>query len=286
VAVEICAGLTGHSLALLSDAAHNSTDVIAILLTWGAMRLTLRASNARNTFGYHRAGILVAVINSATLILISLGIFYEAYQRLLAPLEIRSGIMVGVGLIALLVNAGTALLLRPGSEHDLNLRSAFLHLMGDTLSSLGTVVAGVIIFFTGWIWLDPAVSILIGLLILLSAWVILREAIDILLEATPRDINTVDVVRDMKDVPGVLGVHDLHIWSLSRGLRTMSAHIVTEDIPISAAAEIQLRIHEVLAQGYNISHATLQLECISCSPEQLFCEIGEKGRSPTQKTIS
>jgi cobalt-zinc-cadmium efflux system protein len=286
IAVEVLAGLASHSLALLSDAAHNTTDLIAIILTWWALRLTLRTSNARNTFGFHRAGILVAVLNSATLVLIALGIFYEAYQRLMTPPSVKSGIVVVVGLIALVVNAGTALLLRPGSEYDLNLRSAFLHLMGDAVSSLGTVVAGVIILFTGWNWLDPAVSILIGLLILWSAWGILREAVDILLEATPRDINLSVVVRDMMGVPGVLGVHDLHVWSLSRGLRTMSAHIVTDDIPISAAAQIQMGINDVLVHEHNIAHATLQLECVSCSPEKLFCDIGLSGRAQSSKSIT
>jgi cobalt-zinc-cadmium efflux system protein len=279
VAVEVIAGLAGHSLALLSDAAHNVTDAIALLLTWLAMRLALRASNDRNTFGYHRAGILVAAVNAATLGLIALGIFYEAYQRLMAPPQIKPGIVVVVGLIALLVNTVTARLLRPGSDNDLNLRSAFMHLMGDALSSLGTVVAGVLIFFTGWDGLDPLVSILIGGLILWNAWIVLREAIDILLEATPRDIDANAVVDDMMRVPGVLGVHDLHIWSLSRGLRSMSAHVVMNDIPISEATQIQTRINQLLANDYQISHATLQVECITCSPNRLYCEIGEPSRA-------
>lgn len=274
VAVEVVAGLAANSLALLSDAAHNVTDVIALLLTWLAMRVALRASNERNTFGYHRAGILVAALNAATLGLIALGIFYEAYQRLIAPPQVKPGIVVVVGLIALLVNTVTALLLRPGSENDLNLRSAFVHLMGDALASLGTVVAGVLIFFTGWNRLDPLISILIGGLILWNAWVVLREAIDILLEATPRDIDVNAVVHDMMGVPGVLGVHDLHIWSLSQGLRSMSAHVVMNDIPISAAAQIQMAISEVLTHDYKIAHATLQIECAACSAGRLYCEIG------------
>jgi cobalt-zinc-cadmium efflux system protein len=281
IAVEVIAGIAGHSLALLSDAAHNVTDVIALLLTWFALRLALRGPNEHNTFGYHRAGILVAALNASTLALIALGIFYEAYRRLIVPPGVSPAIVIVVGLVALAVNGATALLLRPGSSNDLNLRSAFIHLLGDAFSSFGTVVAGIIILFTGWDRLDPLISILIGGLILWNAWAVLREAVDILLEATPRDINASAVVRDMLGVPGVRGVHDLHIWSLSRGLRSMSAHIVTDDIPVSATADIQSRLSTVLARDFRIAHATLQVECAGCASDSLYCEIGE-GASATQ----
>lgn len=275
VVVEVVAGLAANSLALLTDAGHNLTDVLTLALTWFALRLTLRPSNARKTYGYHRAGILVALFNAATLALIALGIFYEAWQRFLAPPEVQAGILAAVGAVALLVNLVTALLIRGSSRGDLNVRSAFVHLMGDVLSALGAVIAGVIIYFTGLNWLDPLVSVLIGLLILWNAWGILRETIDILLESSPRDVDMNAMLRDVMHVEGVLGVHDLHVWSISSGLRSMSAHIVTDDIPISAGAAIQARISELLSRRYNIHHATLQLECVYCTQDGLYCDMDE-----------
>ena len=273
VVIEAGAGIFANSLALLTDAAHNLTDVIALGLTWFAVRVTAQPANAQKTYGYHRAGILVALLNSTTLVLISLGIFYEAYRRFVNPPEVESSILIGVGLVAVVINFATALLVHRGSEHDLNLRSAFVHLMGDVLSTVGAVIAGVIIYFTDANWLDPLVSALIGFLILYNAWGILRDAVDILLESTPRDVNVHTMVKDIARVNGVIGVHDVHVWSLTQSLRTMSAHILTDDVNISAGAEIQRQINELLSHRYNITHATLQLECVECSPDSLYCDL-------------
>ncbi|MBN2119321.1 MAG: cation transporter [Anaerolineales bacterium] len=273
VVLEAGAGIFANSLALLTDAAHNLTDVIALGLTWFAVRVTAQPANARKTYGYHRAGILVALLNSTTLVLISLGIFYEAYRRFLTPREVESGILIGVGLVAVVINLVTALLVRRGSQTDLNLRSAFIHLMGDVLSTVGAVIAGVIIYFTNANWLDPLVSVLIGFLILYNAWGILRDAVDILLEATPRDVNLKKLVDDIIQVEGVLGIHDIHVWSLTQSLRTMSAHILTDDLHISAGAQIRRGVSEILRQRYNIVHATLQLECVDCFPDSLYCDL-------------
>ncbi|MCG6538372.1 MAG: cation diffusion facilitator family transporter, partial [Syntrophales bacterium LBB04] len=215
VIVEAIAGFWANSLALISDAGHNLTDVIALGLTWYALRLSTQPANAGKTFGYHRAGILVALVNSTTLAVISLGIFYEAYKRLLSTPEVQSSILIGVGIAAFLVNAATAWLVKRGSEHDLNLRSAFVHLMGDVISTIGAILAGIVIALTGMNWLDPLVSIFIGVLILWNAWGILRETVDILLESTPRDIDMSKMVRDLMSVNGVRGVHDLHVWSIT-----------------------------------------------------------------------
>ncbi len=273
VVIEAGAGIFANSLALLTDAAHNLTDVIALGLTWFAIRITAQPANAQKTYGYHRAGILVALLNSTTLVLISLGIFYEAYRRFVAPPQVQSTILIGVGLIAVIINLVTALLVHRGSQSDLNLRSAFVHLMGDVLSTVGAVIAGVIIYFTGANWLDPLVSVLIGFLILYNAWGILRDAVDILLEATPRDVNIKNMVNDIIQVKGVLGIHDIHVWSLTQSLRTMSAHILTDDLHISAGAQIQRQVSEMLRQRYNIAHATLQLECVDCFPSALYCDL-------------
>jgi cobalt-zinc-cadmium efflux system protein len=273
VIFEAAAGYLANSLALMTDAAHNLTDVIALGLSWFAIRITTQPANAQKTYGYHRAGILVALLNSTTLILISLGIFYEAYQRFISPPEVQSGILIVVGLIAVGINLVTALLVHRGSESDLNLRSAFVHLMGDVFSTIGAVIAGVIIYFTDANWLDPFVSVLIGILILYNAWGILRDAVDILLESTPRDVDMKKMVCEITQVDGVLGVHDLHVWSITQNLRTMSAHILTEDISVSAGAEIQNRINELVYHRYNIVHATLQLECVDCNPDSLYCRM-------------
>ena len=273
VFIEAAAGFFSNSLALLTDAAHNLTDVIALGLSWFAIRLTSQPANARKTYGYHRAGILVALLNSTTLVLISIGIFYEAYKRFMSPPDVQSGVLIVVGLIAVVINVVTAWLVYHGSESDLNLRSAFVHLMGDVLSTVGAVIAGVLIYFTGANWLDAFVSVLIGFLILYNAWGILRDAVDILLESTPRDVDLRKMVREITDVDGVLGVHDLHVWSLTQNLRSMSAHILTADISVSAGAQIQERINELVYHRYNIAHATLQLECVDCDPNSLYCRI-------------
>ncbi len=273
VVVEIIAGLFANSLALLTDAAHNITDVGALALTWWALRYTTRPANPGKTYGYHRAGILVALINSSTLVVISLGIFYDAYRRLMAPPEVNADVLIGVGLLAVVINLVTALLVRRGSHHDLNLKSAYMHLMGDVLSTVGAVAAGIVIRFTDLDWVDPLVSIFIGVLILWNAWGILRESINILMESTPADIDMEALQADILTVEGVRGVHDLHVWSIAQSLRTFSAHILTDDIPVSEGAGIQSAISELLNHKYGISHATLQLECIGCISPELYCDI-------------
>lgn len=276
VIVEIFAGIFSNSLALLTDAAHNFTDVVALGLSWYALRIAAKPANAGKTFGYHRVGILVALVNSTTLILIAFGIFYEAWKRLLTPPVVDSGILIGVGAVAFLVNAGTAWLVHKGSEHDLNLRSTFLHLMGDVLSTLGAVAAGIIIAFTAWNWLDPFVSILIGGFILYNAWKVLRQTIHILLESTPEHIDMPTMVSEIRKVDGVRDVHDLHVWSISESLRMLSAHVVIDNVSIGEGVSIQQNINELLTHGYNIQHATLQLECEGCGNGLLYCDFDER----------
>jgi cobalt-zinc-cadmium efflux system protein len=181
--------------------------------------------------------------------------------------------MTIVAALAFIVNLVTALLVRQGSDHDLNQRSAFIHLAGDALSTLGALVAGVLIMLTGWMILDPLVSVFIGLLIVWNAWLIIRESVEILLEGTPRDIDVNVMVTDIQHVPGVRGVHDLHVWSITQNMRALSAHVLVDDEPLSTGAEIQREINAVLQQRYNIAHATLQLECVGCEPDTLYCEL-------------
>jgi cobalt-zinc-cadmium efflux system protein len=275
VIVEILAGIFGNSLALLTDAAHNFTDVIALGLSWYAIKVATQPAHAGKTFGYHRVGILVALVNSTTLGLIALGIFYEAYQRFITPQQVNAPVLIGVGTIAFLINAGTAWLVKSGSEHDLNLRSTFLHLMGDVLSTIGAVIAGIMIVFTKWNWLDPLVSVLIGAFILWNAFGILRQAINILLENAPESFDINSMVSDLLKVDGVRDVHDLHVWSINENLRALSAHVITDDVLVSAGSPIQRDLNEILAHKYNIHHATLQLECECAGENLLYCDIHE-----------
>ncbi len=275
VFVEILAGLYANSLALLTDAAHNFTDVIALALTWHALRLASRPAHSAKTFGYHRAGILVALANSVTLVLIALGIFYEAFHRLVRPPQVEEDVLIGVAVIAFVINAGTALLIKRGSENDLNIRSAFVHLAGDAISTLGAVLAGIGIRLTGLQVLDPLASMLIGGLILWTAWGIIRETASILLESTPKDVDMTKVVQDLMLIKGVRGVHDVHAWSINQNMRAFSAHLLTEDITISAGLPIKRQASEMLFHRYGIIHATLQLECAGCEPAELYCDLVE-----------
>ncbi|MEN9563358.1 MAG: hypothetical protein RIR73_1602, partial [Chloroflexota bacterium] len=275
VVIEVVAGIFGNSLALLTDAAHNFTDVIALGLSWYALHLATKPAHAGKTFGYHRVGILVALINSTTLILIAFGIFVEAYKRFISPPEVDSVILIGVGALAFIINLVTALMVKEGSEHDLNLRSAFLHLMGDVISTLGAVIAGIIIAFTRWNWLDPLVSVLIGGFILYNAWGILKQTIHILLESTPENIDMTEMVTDIRKLDGVQDIHDLHVWSISENLRMLSAHVVIDNISVGEGVSIQQNINELLAHNYNIQHATLQMECEGCGNGLLYCQIHE-----------
>ncbi len=281
VVFEAIAGYRANSLALLSDAGHNLTDVLALGLSWYALSKSRKPANAKKTFGYHRVGILVALINSTTLVLIALGIFYQAYQRLLSPHVVDEQLLVSVGIIALLINAISAWLVMRGSEHDLNLRSAFVHLMGDVFSTLGAIAAGIGIYFSHFYWLDSLASVLIGVLILWNGWAIVRETVHILLESTPTDIDMSEIVRDLLAVDGVRGVHDLHIWSISQSLRVLSAHLLTDDMPISQGLLIQQRVAALVQTRYAISHTTLQLECEGCHPDLLYCDL-----KPTDKPYS
>jgi len=273
VGFEAFAGWYANSLALLTDAAHNLTDALALGLSWYAHRLAGRPAHAGKTFGYHRAGILAALVNSSSLALISFGIFHEAWGRFNSPPPVASDVLMSVGAAAFVINLVTAWLVSHGNEHDLNLRSAFLHLLGDVFSTLGAMAAGVGIWLTGQYWLDPAVSVFIGVLILWNSWSILKETGAILLEATPDDIDMSLMVRDFLQVPGVLGVHDLHVWSISRSLRMLSAHVVVSDIPLSQVAVLQRRLKSIMHERHGIGHSTMQFECEACNPDDLYCDI-------------
>lgn len=273
VFIEAAAGYFSNSLALLSDAGHNLTDAITLGLSWFAMKISLRPANPKKTYGYHRAGILIAIINASTLVLIAVGILNEAFDRLQNPQTINAPVLIWVGLLALLVNAVTAGIIWRDSHNDLNIRSAFVHLMGDVFSTIGAVVAGILIVITGWIWLDTLVSVVIAGLIIFNSWGILKEGISILLESTPSDVNLDHMMTDLLSINGVVGIHDLHVWSINKELRTLSAHIETYDQPISEGDQIKDNVRNLLLERYQIKHTTLQLECKDCKGTALFCDL-------------
>ena len=286
VLIEATAGFLANSLALLTDAAHNLTDVVALAVAWYAHRLTTRPAHPGKTYGYHRAGILAALVNSSTLVVIALGIFYEAYQRLMLPPRVETNILIPMAALAFVVNAGTAWMIHRGSENDLNLKSAFVHLAGDALSSLGALIAGIGIVLTGWQFLDPLASVFIAILILWNGWGIARETVSILLESTPRDININTMVIDLQQIRGVRSVHDLHVWSISSNLRALSAHVLTRDMSIREGAQVQRDINALLFNKYHIAHSALQLECEGCEPDELFCEMEANERpQPMERKI-
>lgn len=276
VAVEIVSGFFANSLALLTDAVHNFSDAIALGLSWWALRLSLRPANHARTYGYHRAGILVALLNSATLIGLSLLIAFQAVERLGTPPDVGEQALVSIGALAFVINAGIALSLNRAGRGDLNVRSAFLHMAGDALSTIGIMAAGVGIALLGWDWLDPLAGILIAALIVWSAWGIVRETVDILLENTPRDLDVNTMVRDILSLDGVYGVHDLHVWSIASNLRMLSAHVLMNNMTIAEGAELQHDINNLLLNRYGIGHTALQLECADCEPDLLYCDLSNQ----------
>ena len=273
VVVELAGGWLANSLVLLTDAAHNFSDAFALGLSWWALRLSIRPANNHHTYGYHRAGILVALANAATLLALSLWIVYEAVGRLRAPPEVQEQLIVLVGALGFMLNAGIAWSLHGAGRSDVNVRSAFVHMAGDALATLGVVAAGIGIALFGWRWLDPLVSLLIAALIVWSTAGLLRETLRILLEGTPRDVDLQALVCDMRGIKGVRGVHDLHVWSISSNLRALSAHVLTDDMTLAEGARVQRELNALLRHAYGIGHTALQLECSGCDPDGLFCEL-------------
>lgn len=275
VIVEALAGYFSHSLALLADAGHNMTDTLALGLSLWTYELASQPSTERRTFGLHRAGILAALANAIVLVVIAVGILIEAYQRVRAPETVEAGPMIGVAAVAVVLNLLIALWLHAPSQHDLNVRASFVHVAGDAVSALGVAVAGVLIALTGALWLDPLVSVLIALFILWTSRGIIVDAINILLEATPSDLDARRVLAAMCEVPGVLDVHDLHLWSLSSSLRAASAHVLVQDQPVSQACDILAALNTMLAERFRIAHTSFQLETTACDPSEVFCRLVE-----------
>jgi len=273
VAVELVSGIKAHSLALLSDAGHNFTDALSLLLAWFGFYLQGKPADEVKTYGYHRAGVLSAFLNALTLVALSAWIFYESVGRLRQPEAVHEVIMLAVASLGLVVNGGIMLSLHSASRHDINVRSAFVHMLGDALGSIAIIAGAWIIRYTGWQQVDPVLSILIGILIVWSAWDIIRESLNILLEGLPRGIRLQDVASGMRAIDGVLDVHDLHIWSLGSSTHALSCHVLIEDVPPSASDAVLQRLNSMLADRFHISHTTVQFEHVSCAISATGCAI-------------
>ncbi len=273
LAAEVAGGLLSNSLALLADAGHVFTDVIALSLSWYGVKQAERPASHSMTFGYHRVGVLVAIINALSIFAIALVIFYEAFRRLQQPPEVDSLLMLAVATVGLGVNLFVASWLRKEQKTNLNIRSAFWHALGDALASIGVILGGVIILLTGIFLVDPIISIFIGIIIILAAWGILRDGLRVILEATPREIDVRKILNSLNQITGVKDVHDIHVWSITPELHSMSCHVLIDDIATSEAANIRKKIKEVLSKQFNIEHATLQMECEQCSNNDIFCQL-------------
>jgi len=268
---EVIGGLRTGSLALLSDAAHVLLDVFALAMSFVALRLAELPPNDRHTYGFHRLQVLAALINGSTLLLVAFEIFREAWARFQHPAPVLAGPMLVVAVIGLVVNLVVALVLREHDHHDLNVRSAFLHVLGDALSSVGVIVAGVVILFTGWMWVDPLISVLIGLIILLGSGRVLRESVHILAEGMPEGLTALQVGQAMRETAGVEEVHDLHVWTVSPGYVALSAHVVLADQALSQTQQVMDSLKKVLSDEFDIQHTTIQFECESCTQGARAC---------------
>lgn len=270
---EVVAGYVSNSLALLSDAGHNFADVLALIFSWYALRAAQWPADAKRTYGYHRIGILAAVVNAVSLVLIALFIFWEAIHRLRAPMPIQGGLMIGVASVAVLLNGLISIWLHGEGKHDLNVRSAYLHMLGDALSAVAVVAAGIVVSVTGRNIADPVVSLLIGALILWSSWGILTEAVGILMEAVPKGFDLPQVVQAIHQVPGVLDAHHLHVWTVASGIVACSLHLRVGEQSALDAQRIQQAVAEILEHDFQISHSTIQIEVEVCGVSGLHCDM-------------
>ncbi len=264
VAVTFVAGLRAHSLALLSEAGHNLSDFLALLLSFAAVYFQSRPADNERTYGYQRAGVLAAFVNAASLVVIALWIGVEAVHRLSTPVAVHPRTMMVVAAAGVLMNGAIAALLW-GVARDVNLRSAFLHMAGDTLSTASVIAGGAAILYTGMSWIDPVLSLGIAALILWSSIGIVRETLNILLEGMPRGVTLADIRAEMQQVEGVINVHDLHVWSLGSHSRALSCHVTIDDIPVSECSGILQRLNCLLHDRFQIGHTTIQFENEGCA---------------------
>ncbi len=256
---EVVGGYLSNSLALLADAGHMLTDVLAIALAYAALGFATRPPTERKTYGWYRLEVLAALINGVTLVVMSLFIFWEAYKRMLEPPDVATGTMLVVAVVGLVANAFGLFFLH-GHGGSLNMRGAYLHVLGDLLSSVAVVAGGVFMAFTGIYLVDPVLSVLIGVIIIFGAYRLLRESVDVLLEAIPRGMELEEVGNAIARVEGVVGVHDLHIWSLTSGLHALSCHVEVRTDTLAQSDALLGRINDMLRNRFSVTHTTIQME--------------------------
>ncbi len=271
VVVELSLGIYAKSLALVGDALHNFTDAVALGIALLAIRLEKRPPTQEKTFGYQRAGILAAFVNSSGLVALTVYIFAEAINRFRTPHAVDSFLMMMTAAVAVILNSAITLALRRDGQHDVNIRSAVLHMLGDAVSSAGIIVAAILIRTTGSSRWDPAISLVIGAMVLWSAWGILRETVNLLLEGTPSGIDPANVTQAIASMAGVEGVHHLHIWALGPLRPALSCHLMVGDVPVRSTARLLDELTTMLHERYRIVHATIQFESSKCGDEDSFC---------------
>ncbi len=275
---EAIAGWVANSVGLLSDAGHNFADALALLFSWYAVCAARRPADARRTFGSHRVGVLAALVNAVSLVVIALVIGWEAVDRLRFPEAVQGGWMASVALVAVAINGLISIWLHRDAKHDLNVRSAYLHMLGDAISAAGVVIAGLVVLLTGWPAADPVVALLIAGLILWSSWGILDEAVNVLLEATPRGLDMAALEQAVMETPGVLGLHDLHVWTVASGMVSCSCHVVVAEQSVREGCNVLKAVASVLRQRFGITHTTVQIEVEGCEPDELYCSLRHAAR--------
>lgn len=261
---EIIGGLLSNSLALLSDAGHMFTDNLALLLSFFAMKFATMPATERKTFGFFRLEILAAFVNGIVLVLVSFYIMYEAYLRILHPEPVAGKLMLVIAAIGLIANVIGAFVLNKHSTTSLNIRGAYLHILGDALSSVGVVIGGLVILYTGWYLVDPILSVMISLVIIYSAWALVKESVNVLLEAVPAHINIDRMAEEIQKIQGVREAYHIHVWTITSGVYAMSAHVIIDDQLVSLNRELFDRVRKVVADKFNVIHSTIQIECERC----------------------
>jgi cobalt-zinc-cadmium efflux system protein len=269
--LEVAGGILSNSLALISDAGHVLTDAFALGLSMIAAYISRRPSDFRATYGYQRVGILAASINGISLLAISLFIFIESYKRFQSPPEITVSVMLPIATAGLIGNIVMALILGHG-HHDLNIKSAWLHVLGDTLSSVGVILSGIIVYMTGWSYADPVASIIIGIIILAGGLRVLKETSSIFLEFTPKGFHVEDIAKRIAEIPEVMGIHAVHIWLVAHRRVAFTAHVLVHDQKLSEVEPIREKVEEIL-NDMHINHILLQFECAECQNSGLYCQI-------------
>jgi len=272
-AAEVVGGLLSGSLALVSDALHNFSDSVSLVISYLALKLSQRENSLRLTYGHKRAEILAALFNSSVLLVVIFFLFRAALDRIRHPLPIQGGLMIAVAVIGLIANLIAVLLLRKDAQKNLNIKSAYLHLLADTFSSVAVVVGGILIIFFGITWIDPILTILIGLYVLKESYDIIKQTVKILMHAVPEHINILEIQQAVEELPGVSNLHHVHVWQVTENEVHFEGHVdVCEDLTISRAAELNRRIERLLRDRFGIEHVTIQVEFGACADKKIIKE--------------